>query len=103
MPITNHVRTATGLAALLVALVGGFGVSATAQAQSSGPSEERTPPRLSFVDGQVSFWRPGAEEWTTAQVNTPLAPGVALFADSAGKFEIQVGWLAYARAWERAQ
>ncbi len=32
---------------------------------------ERTPPRLSFTDGKVSFWRPGAEDWSPAQVNTP--------------------------------
>src|SRR5216117_1519619 len=32
----------------------------------------RTPPRLSYVDGEVSFRRPGASNWAPAQVNTPL-------------------------------
>ena len=26
-----------------------------------------TPPRLGFIDGDVSFWRPGAEEWAAGQ------------------------------------
>ena len=39
------------------------------------PRFEETPPRLSLTDGQVSFWRPGAQDWTQAQVNMPLAPG----------------------------
>ena len=34
-----------------------------------------TPPRLSYTNGDVSFWRPGGEDWAPAQVNTPLAPG----------------------------
>ena len=37
-----------------------------------------TPPRLGFVEGDVSFWRPGAGDWEAAQVNLPLAPGDAL-------------------------
>jgi len=36
---------------------------------------ERTPPRLSFLDGEVSYFRPGADDWTTAVVNTAPAPG----------------------------
>jgi hypothetical protein len=31
------------------------------------PGSEITPPRLSFIDGSVSFWRPGAEDWAPAQ------------------------------------
>jgi hypothetical protein len=103
MKITSRVRTATRLSALLLALMGGFGIPATSEAQSPVPSEERTPPRLSFVDGQVSFWRPGAEGWTAAQVNTPLAPGDELFADSPGTLEVQIGGQAYARAWAHTQ
>src|SRR2546426_7731629 len=30
----------------------------------------RTPPRLSYVDGEVSFWRPGAPNWAPAQVRS---------------------------------
>jgi hypothetical protein len=58
-----------------------------------------TPPRLSFVDGQVSFWRPGAQEWVAARVNTPLAPGDELATGSPGTLEVQVGARAWVRAW----
>jgi hypothetical protein len=34
----------------------------------------RTPPRLSFTDGQVSFWRPGAQDWVQAQINSLPGP-----------------------------
>jgi len=49
------------------------------------------PPRLGFVDGQVSFWRPGAEEWVAAQLNTTLAPGDDLYTGSPGNLELQIG------------
>ncbi len=61
-------------------------------------AEERTPPRLSFTSGDVSFWRPGAEEWTPAQINTPLAPGDALYAGAGANSEVQIGPRAFARA-----
>jgi uncharacterized protein DUF6600 len=69
----------------------------TAAAQSrtrSGP----TPPRLSFSDGEVSFWRPGAEEWTAAQVNTALAAGDALYAGERANLEVELGPRAFIRA-----
>jgi hypothetical protein len=62
-------------------------------------ADDRTPPRLSYVDGQVSFWRPGAPEWVAAQVNTALAPGDELSTGSPGNLEVQVGPRAYLRAW----
>jgi hypothetical protein len=58
-----------------------------------------TPPRLSYTDGPVSFWRPGAEQWAPAQVNTPLAPGDQLLTGHGGTAEIQVGGRAFLRAW----
>ena len=63
----------------------------------------RTPPRLSFVDGQVSFWRPGAQEWVQAQINTPLAPGDQLYTGSPGNLELQVGARAFVRGWANTQ
>src|SRR5262249_61491464 len=39
-----------------------------------------TPPRISYINGQVSFWRPGADDWAPAKINTPLAPGDVLYA-----------------------
>lgn len=57
----------------------------------------RTPPRLSYLEDQVSFWRPGAEQWVQAQVNTALAPGDQLFV-GAGRLELQIGAQAFVRA-----
>ena len=56
-----------------------------------------TPPRLSLIDGQVSYWRPGAEDWVEAQINTPLASGDQIFVGSAGRMELEVGPRAYVR------
>jgi hypothetical protein len=65
---------------------------------------ELTPPRLSYVHGgEVSFWRPGAEDWTPARVNTPLAPGDVLYAGRGTTIEIQVGPRAFLRAAEGTQ
>ena len=57
-----------------------FGVSEALLATAMEPVRSAsgpTPPRLSFIDGSVSFWRPGAEDWSEAQINTPLAAGDA--------------------------
>ena len=94
-------QTVTVVLVLALALGGG---SAPAVAQAPGPGDEpsadgRTPPRLGYVDGQVSFWRPGATDWVTAQTNTPLAPGDELFTGSPGNLELQVGARAFVRAW----
>jgi hypothetical protein len=71
----------------------------TPQASDDVSAEERVPPRLSYVDGHVSFWRPGAPEWTAAQVNTALAPGDELSTGSPGTLEVQIGDRAFVRAW----
>ncbi len=63
----------------------------------------QTPPRLSFTDGTVSFWRPGADDWAEAQVNTPLAPGDQLYTGSPGTMELQIGARAFVRAWATTQ
>jgi hypothetical protein len=59
---------------------------------------ERTPPRLSLVDGEVSFWREGAEDWGPARANLALAPGDQLYADEEANLEIQIGPRAFLRA-----
>jgi len=64
---------------------------------------DETPPRLSFTDGQVSFWRPGAPDWTQAQVNMPLAPGDALSTGLPGTLELHIGGRAFVRAWGNTQ
>jgi hypothetical protein len=85
-----------GLAAVFL-LTGN--VAALPDEPDSGP----TPPRLSLIDGQVSFWRPGATDWTTASLNTPLAPGDALYVGENGNLELQIGSQAYVRAGENTQ
>jgi hypothetical protein len=64
---------------------------------------ERTPPRLSYLDGEVSFLRPGADDWTPARVNTALAAGDELYAPEDANLELQIGARAFARAGERTQ
>jgi hypothetical protein len=72
-------------------------------AQPSPSSEDTTPPRLSYINGEVSFWRPGADDWAPARVNTPLAPGDVLYTAEGGNVEIQVGPRAFVRAAEETQ
>lgn len=81
---------------------------ALAAPEASMPDEDastigRTPPRLSYLEGQVSFWRPGAEDWVQAQINTALAPGDQLYIKGAGGLELQVGAQAYVRGGDNAQ
>ena len=64
---------------------------------------ERTPPRLSFTDGEVSFLRPGADDWTPARVNTALAAGDELYTAESANLELQIGARAFARAGENTQ
>jgi len=86
-----------GLAGLLVA-----GAPARAAVEEA-LGFERTPPRLSFVDGEVSFFRPGAQDWAPASVNTPLAAGDELYAAEGANLELQIGSRAYVRAGEETQ
>ena len=62
-----------------------------------------TPARISYLDGDVSFWRPGAAEWTPARVNTPLAPGDSLYTGPHGNVEVQIGPRSFLRAAEGTQ
>ncbi len=87
------------LGVILIAIFTGAALAATA---SDLPEAEentigRTPPRLSYTDGQVSFWRPGAEQWVEARINTALAPGDQLFISGVGGFELQIGAKAFVR------
>ncbi|MGH7535248.1 MAG: DUF6600 domain-containing protein, partial [Gemmatimonadales bacterium] len=90
--------------ALALGLLVVVGNPAIARPADSGDPDEsaaigRTPPRLSYVDGQVSFWRPGAQDWAQAQVNTPLAPNDQVATGSPGTLELQIGGRAFVRAW----
>ena len=92
-----------GIVSLILVLFALGGVVSAGQApEAPDPQEDavgRTPPRLSFVDGQVSFWRPGAPDWTQAQINTPLAPGDQVYTGSPGNLELQIGGRAFVRGW----
>lgn len=93
-----NVRSAK-VVVLLLLLASSLGL----RAEQAPPGAEWTPPRLSFVDGQASFWRTGAEHWVPARVNTPLVPGDALYTGERANLEIQVGQRAFVRAAERTQ
>ncbi len=97
-----------GLSMLLMAVPGARAAAPAPPpppAPSNGASEAigRTPPRLSYLNGDVSFWRPGAPDWGAAQVNTPLAPGDELYTSSHGNLELQIGGRAFVRAWTDTQ
>ena len=103
-----HARTIVGfmLALGLVAGLPSFAQAGEPPAPDQPQQENtvgRTPPRLSFVDAQASFWRPGAQEWVQAQLNTPLAPGDQLYTGSPGNLELQIGSRAFVRAWANTQ
>jgi hypothetical protein len=50
------------------------------------------------MDGEVSFWRDGAQDWTPAALNMPLAPGDVLYAGPNGTVEVQLAPAIFARA-----
>jgi hypothetical protein len=79
------------------------GVGVARAAESEEGAIGATPPRLSYVDGEVSYFRPGAQDWAPAQVNTPLAPGDELYTGNRGNLELQVGARAFVRAWGDSQ
>src|SRR5215471_10830054 len=102
-PIMRLGRTMALL--LLLGLLPGLvsTVSAAGPADPDQAAYDLTPPRLSLTDGQVSFWRPGADDWTTALVNTPLAPGDEVSTASPGNLEIQIGQYSFVRGWANTQ
>ncbi|HEY7542464.1 MAG TPA: DUF6600 domain-containing protein [Methylomirabilota bacterium] len=72
-------------------------------AEGDDGSIGRTPPRLSYADGEVSYFRPGAQDWAPAEVNTALAPGDELYTGNRGNLELQIGGRAFVRAWGDSQ
>lgn len=80
--------------ALLVLL---FMCNLTALAQEDD-LKTSSPLRLSYIEGEVSFWRPGAPDWVEARLNTPLAVGDALYVGEDGDLELQMGNRAFIRA-----
>jgi hypothetical protein len=74
-----------------------FPVAAAEPAPAASGSQEAAPARLSYTYGDVSFWRPGAGDWTPAEINTPLAPGDALYSAAGASAEVQIGPRAFVR------
>jgi hypothetical protein len=68
-----------------------------ARAQENDPNAA-SPLRLSYLEGDISFSRLGAEDWVEAQINTPLAAGDALYVGTDGNLELQMGSRAFVRA-----
>jgi hypothetical protein len=62
-----------------------------------------TPPRLSYIDGEVSYWRPGAEDWASARLNLALAEGDALYTRNDSNLEVQFGSRRFVRIDENTQ
>jgi len=62
-----------------------------------------TPPRLSFIDGEVSYWREGADDWARARSNLALAEGDALYTGQNANLEVQFGSRSFVRADENSQ
>jgi hypothetical protein len=98
--------------ALILTMLFGSGPAVWAQAPpppgaapAAGASDAigQTPPRLSYSDGAVSFWRPGAQDWAPANINTPLAPGDELYTGHDGNIELQISGRGYVRGWGDTQ
>lgn len=74
-----------------------------ASAQEDDPKRAASPLRLSYVEGDVSFQREGADNWAEARHNTPLAAGDALYVGEDGDLELQMGSRAFIRADDETQ
>ena len=66
----------------------------------AGDNFQTTPLRLSFLEGPVSSWQPGAPDWVDARLNTPVSPGYMLYTDANANLELQLGNRAFIRAGE---
>jgi hypothetical protein len=97
-------RTFLGIFLWCMAVLGTalfLGEAAAQETQANDPVE--TPARLSYTNGEVSFWRPGAPEWSRAVVNTPLSSGDELATGATGTLELQIGPRSFVRCWRGSQ
>ena len=72
--------------------------SSAAFPEEYGPNKFVTPLRLSYIEGEASFWRQGAPDWVEAGPNIPLAAGDALYTGLEGDLELQMGRRNFIRA-----
>jgi hypothetical protein len=80
-----------GLAMLAGALGG------TAAAQAAEDPDAPGVARVSFIEGQVSYFRSDGDDWTGVDVNAPLVTGDRLFSGTDGRAEVQLAGGIYAR------
>jgi uncharacterized protein DUF6600 len=88
------IRGIASVLAVAMALVVPHAASAEPESAPGGA----TPLRLSFTDGDVSLWRPGADDWAPAKINTPLAAGDSLYAAEGSNAEVELGGRQFVRA-----
>ena len=88
------------IVALLILALAAGAPSPIPAADPPAPEQagEIAPTRVSYLYGEVSFWRPGAQQWSEAKANTPLAPGDVLYTGPDGNAELQIGPRAFVRA-----
>ena len=91
------------LPGLLLAFLLLFWPGAACLADDYEDAQAVTPPRLSYLDGEISFWRPGAEDWLAARINTPIAIGDEIYAGEGANFELQIDSRAFVRGDEGSQ
>jgi len=99
---TGRVAISAILALTLVSQMA-LGAGPAIAAEGDDGAIGRTPPRLSYADGDVSYFRPGAQDWAPAEVNTAVAPGDELYTGNRGNLELQIGGRAFVRAWGDSQ
>src|SRR5262245_34051874 len=103
MTLRRLIATASVLAIVASAVSPARDGAAQPPPPQTGPAPgapDVTPSRLSYIHGDVSFWRAGAQDWTGAKANTPLAPGDVLYTGRGGNVEIQVSSRAFVRGAE---
>src|ERR1043165_9339462 len=92
--ITSAFAAFAAFAVFALTLAMGVSAPRAQEARAVGAS----PPRLSFMDGGVSYFRPGADDWDGAQINAEVGVGDSLYAGNGGNVEVEIG----TRAWVRA-
>jgi len=61
------------------------------------------PLRLSYINGSVSFWRYGADDWVQARINTPLMAGDSIYTGKNSELELQAEGRAFIRSDDNTQ
>ena len=81
----------------LLSILLGACAGASTQTEVGAEGDMVAPARLGVAEGQVSFWRPGAEKWEPARINTALVAGDAIHTGADGTAEMQIGGRDFAR------